>query len=112
MHLFTPLIYHKYVLQVMPEKFFRGRRPPLPLWNKRINIIVGEPIEFNLPEMRETAVSTSRDLASAPTMGWPRSSHGLDEAAQKCLYMAISGRIQAAMESLRSFSTVFLKPKS
>ncbi|KAK4790098.1 hypothetical protein SAY86_017402 [Trapa natans] len=112
----TPIvlpIMHRGLEEVMPEKFFRGKRPPFPLWNKRINVVVGEPIEFNLPEMRKTAISTSRDVASAPTIGWPSiSPHGLDEAAQRCLYVAISGRIQAAMECLRSFSKVFLKPKS
>ncbi|PKI50448.1 hypothetical protein CRG98_029198 [Punica granatum] len=111
----TPIvlpIVHRGFEEVMPENFFRGKRPPVPLWNKRINIVVGEPIEFNLTEMREKAISTSHDLASAPTMGWPTSTHGLDEAAQKCLYNAISGRIQSTMESLRNFSKTFLKPKS
>lgn len=113
MHLFALLIYQQLILQVMPENFFRGRRPPFPLWNKRINMVVGEPIEFNLPEMRKMAISASHELASAATIGWPSSSpHGLDKAAQRCLYVAISGHIQAAMESLRSFSKVVLQPKS
>lgn len=92
----------------MPENYFRGRRPPVPLCNKRINIVVGEPIEFNLPKMREMAITTSRDF-SFPILGWPSASPcGLDEAAQRSLYNAISDRIQAVMESLRIFGKKIL----
>lgn len=85
----------------MPEKFLWGRRPPFPLCNKNINIIVGEPIELDLPKMRQTATSLSRNLSS-PTLGWPKACpNGLDEAEQKCLYSAISEKIQTVMESLR-----------
>lgn len=87
--------------QVMPENFFVGRRPPFPLWNKKIKIVVGEPIEFDLPKLRQEAVSTSRNL-SFPRVGWPSTSPcGLDEAAQRCLFTAVSEQIWAVMERLR-----------
>ncbi|XP_077211497.1 phospholipid/glycerol acyltransferase family protein [Tasmannia lanceolata] len=88
--------------KVMPEKYLFGRRPPFPLCRKDIKIIIGEPIEFDLPRLMQAAKSMSRDL-SFPSVGWPNTSHGLDEAAQRWLYTNISDRIRTAMESLRSF---------
>ncbi len=88
-------------MQVMPENYWFGRRPPFPLCNKIINIVVGEPMEFDLPKMRQMAISMSRNLHFR-TRGWPSISHyGLDEAAQRYLYMAISEQIQTVMENLR-----------
>ncbi|KAF9602882.1 hypothetical protein IFM89_031828 [Coptis chinensis] len=87
--------------KVMPEKYFFDRRPPLPLIGKDIRIIVGEPIEFGLPELRHTAIAMSRELPLC-SLGWPtRSPHGLDEAAQRWLYTNISDRIWSVMEGLR-----------
>lgn len=95
-----PIVHHG-LEEVMPENFFVGRRPPFPLWNKKIKIVVGEPIEFDLPKLRQEAVSTSRNL-SFPRVGWPSTSPcGLDEAAQRCLFTAISEQIWAVMERLR-----------
>lgn len=94
-----PIVHHGFE-QVMPENFMFGRRPPVPLVNKKISITVGEPIEFDLPKMRQTAISLSHNF-SLPLLGWPSSS-GLDEAAQRCLYSAISEKIRTAMESLRT----------
>ncbi|KAI4325392.1 hypothetical protein MLD38_030797 [Melastoma candidum] len=102
----TPIvlpIFHHGLHEVMPEKFFRGKRPPVPLWNKRINIVVGEPIEFNLPQMRQIAAAAASHDKTLPITGWP-SLHGLDEGAQRCLYRDISKRIQVVMENLRGFS--------
>ncbi|KAF2291659.1 hypothetical protein GH714_027938 [Hevea brasiliensis] len=100
----TPIvlpIVHQGLGEVMPENYWFGRRPPFPLCNKRINIVVGEPIEFELPKMRQMAISMSRNL-HFPSKGWPSISYyGLDETAQRCLYMAISEKIQNVMESLR-----------
>ncbi|XP_058073286.1 N-acylphosphatidylethanolamine synthase isoform X2 [Magnolia sinica] len=86
--------------KVMPEKSFFGRRPPLPLCKKDIRIIIGEPIEFDLPRLRQAAKSLSREM-SYPSVGWPTNSHGLDEAAQRWLYTNISDQIGTVMESLR-----------
>ncbi|GAB2279364.1 hypothetical protein Dimus_014008 [Dionaea muscipula] len=99
-----PIIHHG-LHEVMPENFFFGKRPLIPLWNKHIRIAIGEAIEFDLPELTQMAISQSRDLSSFTRIGWPPISrhHGLDEAAQRCLYSIISKKIQAVMESLRTF---------
>ncbi|CAA6669953.1 unnamed protein product [Spirodela intermedia] len=79
-----------------------GGRPPVPLWRKHVRVVVGEPMEFDLPGLRETARSVSRGLTFR-SLGWPRSQRDdLDEAAQRWLYMHISDRIQSAMEALRT----------
>lgn len=93
----------------MPEKYMFGRRPPLPLCNKKIDIIIGDPIEFDLQTARQMAIAESRN-GSFPTIGWPRTSDGLDEAAQRCLYSTISEQIRASMERLRCYGKSFLKP--
>ncbi|XP_010266318.1 PREDICTED: N-acylphosphatidylethanolamine synthase isoform X4 [Nelumbo nucifera] len=92
---------------VMPEKSFFGRRPPFPLCNKDIKIVVGEPIDFDLPKLRQMAMSVSRDM-SFRSSGWPMTSpHGLDEPAQRWLYTTISDRIRAIMEHLRCLAIQF-----
>ncbi|KAL5547092.1 hypothetical protein UlMin_006779 [Ulmus minor] len=96
-----PIVHHGFQ-EVMPENFIFGRRPPIPLCNKNIRIVVGEPIEFNLTKMRQMATSFSRNLSFQP-LGW-QSTNGLDEAAQRCLYSAITEKIQTAMENLRTLS--------
>lgn len=81
-----------------------GKRPPFPLFNKRIKIVIGEPIEFDLPELKRSAISESRGL-SFSSLHWPNlSPDGLDEAAQRYLYSSISERIRSVMENLRHFS--------
>ncbi|XP_050132257.1 N-acylphosphatidylethanolamine synthase-like isoform X2 [Malus sylvestris] len=104
-------IVHTGFEQVMPDKFHRGKRPPFPLWNKDIKIIVGEPMDLDLPEMRQMATSLSRNTSHS-TLGWPSSCPGgLDEAAQKHLYSAISEKIQNVMERLRIFAKSFSKSR-
>ncbi|KAK9112303.1 hypothetical protein Scep_019822 [Stephania cephalantha] len=110
----TPIvlpIVHRGFEKVMPEKFFFDRRPPIPLWGKEISIIIGEPIELNLPKLRQTAKEMSRSSLSQ-VLGWPPTSpHGLDEAAQRWLYTTISDKIQSVMEGLRILGTKFSKTK-
>ncbi|KAJ8437963.1 hypothetical protein Cgig2_033696 [Carnegiea gigantea] len=102
-------IYHRGFEKVMPEDYIFGRRPPFPLINKNIKIIVGEPIELDLPRLMEMAASKSHDQSSH-RLGWPSlSPHGLDETAQKHLYSTISEKIRTVMESLRQFGKTFLK---
>lgn len=89
----------------MPENYFYGKRPPVPLCNKNLKVVVGEPMEFDVPMMVETAISASRHV-SAPLQEakWPvLSSAGqeLDETAQRCLYIALSEKIQSSLETLR-----------
>lgn len=108
----TPIVLpmvHSGFQEVMPEKYFLGRRPPFPLCNKKIKIIVGEPLEFDIPEMSQLAISKSRDL-SFTSREWPViSRYGLDEAAQRYLYSSISEQIQASLEGLRIFGKSFSK---
>ncbi|KAL5980172.1 hypothetical protein ACLOJK_036639 [Asimina triloba] len=84
--------------KVMPEKSFFGRRPPFPLCKKDIRIIIGEPIEFDLPKLRQAAKVLSQEM-SFPVVGWPTTPDGLNEAAQRWLYINISDRIQSVLES-------------
>lgn len=86
----------------MPEKYLFGRRPPVPLCGKKIEIIVGEPIQFDLPSMKQMAIAMSRDW-SPPLLGWPTIEEPtrLDEAAQRFLYGHISDQIRGVMERLR-----------
>lgn len=103
----TPIvlpIVHRGFEKVMPEDYLFGRRPPFPLCNRKVEIIVGEPIEFDIPKMKEMAISLSRDT-SLPLIGWPSTTRGgLDEPAQRHLYTTISDQIRTVMERLRSLS--------
>lgn len=95
----------------MPEKLFFGRRPLVPLCNKDIKIIIGEPIEFDLQSLKKTAKTVSRD-SSFDSLGWPNTTpDGLDEVAQKWLYINISDRIRTVMERLRSFGATLKRFK-
>ncbi|EMS49070.1 Putative lysophosphatidylcholine acyltransferase [Triticum urartu] len=100
----TPIvlpIVHTGFEKVMPEKSFFGRRPPLPLCGKDIQIIVGEPVDFDLAGLKQVAAMIPQDT-SFERKGWPTiTPEGLDEAAQRWLYQKMSDKIQSAMESLR-----------
>ncbi|KAF7011416.1 hypothetical protein CFC21_025729 [Triticum aestivum] len=100
----TPIILpivHTGFEKVMPEKSFFGRRPPLPLCGKEIQIIVGEPVDFDLPGLKQVAAMIPQDT-SFERKGWPTiTPEGLDEAAQRWLYQKMSDKIQSVMESLR-----------
>ena len=85
----------------MPEKSFFGRRPPLPLCGKEIQMIVGEPVEFDLPSLKQEAATIPKDEAFE-RKGWPTiAPEGLDETAQRWLYQKMSDKIRSAMETLR-----------
>ncbi|KAK8653174.1 hypothetical protein V6N13_127184 [Hibiscus sabdariffa] len=118
----TPIVLpmvHGGFQEVMPEKYFLDRRPPFPLCNKKIRIMIGEPLEFDIHKMMQSAISKSRDdpvFSSTETTSrrWPVISPrglDLDEAAQRCLYSTISEQIQTAMEKLRSLGGGFLQGK-
>jgi monolysocardiolipin acyltransferase len=51
-------------IQVKPEKLFFGRRPPVPLCNTEIDMIVGEPIEFDLVGLKQEASMIPHDSSS------------------------------------------------
>ncbi|XP_039125294.1 N-acylphosphatidylethanolamine synthase isoform X5 [Dioscorea cayenensis subsp. rotundata] len=103
----TPIvlpIFHSGFEKVMPEKACYGRRPPLPLCMKDIKIIIGEPIEFDLWSLRQTALTHSCE-ENLNNLGWPKTSpDGLNEAAQRWLFTSISDQIRTAMEKLRTFA--------
>lgn len=85
----------------MPEELFFGRRPPVPLCSKKIDIIVGEPIEFDMARLKQEASMAPHDSASE-SKGWPTiTPDGLDESAQRWLYQKMSDKIQSVMERLR-----------
>lgn len=100
----TPIvvpIVHSGFEKVMPEKSFFGRRPPVPLCNKEIHIIVGEPVEFDLPSLKQAASTIPHD-SSFERKGWPTiMPDGLDEAAQRWLYQKMSDKIQSVTERLQ-----------
>ncbi|KAL6588262.1 hypothetical protein OROMI_001240 [Orobanche minor] len=107
----TPIvlpIVHQGFEKVMPEKFMFGKKPPVPLCNKDIRIVIGEPIALDIPKLKQMAVKMSRDLSYSHD-GWPKTICGLDEAAQRCLHTSISEQIQGAMERLRNVSKSYLK---
>eukprot|EP00897_Mesotaenium_endlicherianum_P010947 jgi/Mesen1/9881/ME000070S09162 len=41
--------------KVMPEQHWFGRRALVPLWFKNISLVVGEPIQFDIPALRKKA---------------------------------------------------------
>lgn len=97
-----PIIHHGFE-KVMPEEYIFGRRPPFPLCNKKISIVVGQPMEFDLPVLRQMA---SLSMPECPSGQGPKS----DETAQRYLYSTISDQIRTAMEKLRSFCRAEMKP--
>ncbi|WOK95315.1 N-acylphosphatidylethanolamine synthase isoform X1 [Canna indica] len=104
----TPIvlpIIHSGFQKVMPEKSFFGRRPPVPLCNQDIRIVIGEPIHFDLKSLKQEAMVATPD-PSFHSLGWPKTSpDALGEVAQRWLYANISDRIQTVMEKLRIYST-------
>ncbi|KAL1205706.1 N-acylphosphatidylethanolamine synthase [Cardamine amara subsp. amara] len=104
----TPIvlpIIHRGFEEMMPENSFYGRRPPLPLCNKNLKVVVGEPIEFDLPMMVETVVSASHhETTPLQDAKWPvltSAGRELDETAQRGLYTALSEKIRTSLETLR-----------
>ncbi|CAL5029434.1 unnamed protein product [Urochloa decumbens] len=100
----TPIvlpIVHSGFEKVMPENLFFGRRPPVPLWGKKIDIIIGDPIEFDMASLKQEASAVPHD-SSSERKGWPIiTPDGLEEAAQRWLYQKMSDKIQSVMERLR-----------
>ncbi|VYS51444.1 unnamed protein product [Arabidopsis thaliana] len=104
----TPIvlpIIHRGFEEMMPENYNNGRRPLVPLPNKHLKVVVGEPIEFDVPMMVETAVLDSRHVTPPlQEVKWPvltSAGQVLDETAQRHLYIALSEKIQSSLETLR-----------
>ncbi|KAG0587951.1 hypothetical protein KC19_2G204100 [Ceratodon purpureus] len=60
--IFTSLIY-VVCLQMIPEQWWRGKRPPIPLWNKKVDIFIGEPMQFDIPTLKQDAFKWARTSA-------------------------------------------------
>ncbi|KAJ1695064.1 hypothetical protein LUZ63_011762 [Rhynchospora breviuscula] len=104
----TPIvlpIVHSGFDKVMPEKpFLFWKRPLLPLCNKEVRIIVGEPLHFDIHSLKQTALSVSqKENEKEELRGWPAlQPDGLEEVPQRWLYSTIAHKIQCAMERLRT----------
>lgn len=48
---------------MMPEDWWKGRRPPLPLINKKVDILIGEPMQFDIPRLKDVAFNWARASA-------------------------------------------------
>ncbi|GLJ23086.1 hypothetical protein SUGI_0435840 [Cryptomeria japonica] len=113
----TPIVLpiaHSGFEKVMPEKHWFGRRPFIPLCLKNISIVVGQPMEFDIPTLLQRAESISRNLRlsgkaegieadrnHSNSSGWPSGlCKGLDESAQKWLFAHLSEQIQNVMQKL------------
>lgn len=55
--------------QVVPEDWWSGKRPPLPLWNKKVDIVIGEPMQFDIPTLSQVAVKWARASAGVGSTG-------------------------------------------
>ncbi|OAE33885.1 hypothetical protein AXG93_3037s1080 [Marchantia polymorpha subsp. ruderalis] len=53
----VPKVWPSSVTTVLPENYMFGRRPLLPLPMKRITIVVGEPMVFDIPQLKLIAKS-------------------------------------------------------
>eukprot|EP00250_Pteridium_aquilinum_P008522 c18011_g1_i2 orf=28-945(+) len=104
-------ICHSGFEKVMPENYWYGRRPLLPLWFKNISIVVGEPMQFDIPSLRQAAEEAVRRVYSthyegsplpelsntvAPVAGCPL----LEDKVLHWLYSNISDQIRTVMQDL------------
>lgn len=64
-------ICHSGFEKVMPENYLFGRRPLLPLWFKNISIVVGEPMQFDMSALRQTAEEAVRRVYGTQEEGTP-----------------------------------------
>ncbi|CAK9871762.1 unnamed protein product [Sphagnum jensenii] len=81
-------IAHSGFEKVLPENYWHGRRPLVPLWMKPISIVVGEPIQFDVPGLKRAAHD------------WARASAVLEEAAWRWMYTHITEHIWVALQDL------------
>ncbi|KAI5082904.1 hypothetical protein GOP47_0002647 [Adiantum capillus-veneris] len=102
-------ICHSGFEKVMPENYLFGRRPLLPLWSKNISIVVGEPIQFDLRSLRQTAEEAVRRVYSTqhdespplPELPCKSALGGLPEdRVVQWLYSHMSDHIRIVMQEL------------
>lgn len=73
-------IAHSGFEKVLPENYWHGQRPLVPLWMKHISIVVGEPIQFDVPGLKRAAHD------------WARASAGVDDTNGK-LFFSMSDKL-------------------
>ncbi|MCO5594787.1 hypothetical protein L7F22_048821 [Adiantum nelumboides] len=102
-------ICHSGFEKVMPENYLFGRRPLLPLWFKNISIVVGEPMQFDMPSLRQTAEEGVRRVyftqhhESPSFPEFPCKSVACDLPEDKVLhwlYSLMSDQIRTVMQEL------------
>ncbi|MCO5549146.1 hypothetical protein L7F22_002612 [Adiantum nelumboides] len=102
-------ICHSGFEKVMPENYLFGRRPLLPLWFKNISIVVGEPMQFDMPSLRQTAEEGVRRVyftqhhESSSFPEFPCESVACDLPEDKVLhwlYSLMSDQIRTVMQEL------------
>jgi monolysocardiolipin acyltransferase len=91
----------------MPEKYLFGRRPLLPLCCKKVSIVVGEPMTFDIPKLHCTAqefVKRSYNeenlvLASSSNKSSP-SGLKVEDRVSRWLYSHVADQIRIAMQDV------------
>eukprot|EP00249_Psilotum_nudum_P013812 c24527_g1_i3 orf=263-1192(-) len=121
-------IAHSGFEKVMPEKYWFGRRPFLPLCFKKISIVVGEPMQFDIPGLKQTAKiltgqasgalrSIQKTSTDRPYTSWAlpaqefkpgsrvtseRNGHVPEDRSVHWLYSHISEQIRTVLQELYS----------
>jgi len=72
------ILFYVVGLQVMPEDWWEGRRPPLPLVNKKVDIFIGEPMQFDIPSLKDVASNWVRSTAGVGSSSCSVSSNADD----------------------------------
>lgn len=104
-------ICHSGFEKVMPENYMFGRRPLLPLWFKNISIVVGEPMQFDIPSLRQTAEEAVRRVYCTQHDGLPLPElakniaplgecHLPEDKVLHWLYSHMSDQIRTVMQDL------------
>lgn len=101
-------ICHSGFEKVMPENYYLGRRPLLPLWFKNISIVVGEPMQFDIPRLRQRAEEAVRRVyykqeegSSLPELPCQSAPNVLPEdKVLQWLYSHMSDHIRTVMQEL------------
>lgn len=87
--------------KVMPEKYWLGRRPLLPLCSKNISIVVGEPMQFDISSLRQTAEEKTGEPSNFPEMiAGVTKEHQREERILQWLYSHLSDQLRTAMQDI------------
>lgn len=86
--------------RVMPEEYMFGRRPLIPLCFKRISIVVGEPMHFDIPHLMHMA-----EAASVSGTGFTSSTSKASKRRVANCFSAADGQVESPIPS--GFSRTF-----